>query len=88
MIHTLTISHRILSPKVFYEIYKGLERRSGEKPKKIDKWRYETRVLRDIGFTEITLTNKKIDSKYRYNFMQITIRLNPLKLLRRNKLEV
>ena len=31
MIHTLMMTHRILSPKVFDEIYKGLEARIGKK---------------------------------------------------------
>ena len=33
MIHTWTITHRILSPKTFDEIYKELEVITGEKPR-------------------------------------------------------
>lgn len=88
LIHTLTITHRIINPKVFDEIYKGLEIITGEKPRKIHAGTYITYGLRDIGFTEIQLTSKKINSKYKYKFMQITIRLNPVKLIGINKLEV
>lgn len=88
MIHTLTITHQILSPKIFDEIYKGLESRAGKKPKKIAIGEYKIEELSEIGLSEIILTSKKIHRKYRYNFMQITVRLNPLKLIGRNKLEV
>ena len=87
MVHTFMISHRILSPKVFNEIYKELEEITGVKPRKI-KGIYVTEALKDKGFTHIILTNKKIDSKYKYNFMQITIIMNPLKLLEVSKLEL
>lgn len=87
MVHTFMISHRILSPKVFNEIYKELEEITGVKPRKI-KDIYVTEELKDKGFTHIILTNKKIDSKYKYNFMQITIIINPLKLLEVSKLEL
>lgn len=33
MIHTLTITHRIFSHRVFDEIYKGLEARIEKKPR-------------------------------------------------------
>lgn len=88
MIHTLTITHRILSPKVFDEIYKGLERKTGEKPRKVREGCYVTEALKEEGFTYIKLTSKQIDNRYRYNFMQITITLNPLKLIGINKLDV
>lgn len=87
MVHTFMISHRILSAKVFNEIYKELEEITGAKPRKI-KDIYVTEALKDKGFTHIILTNKKIDSKYKYNFMQITIIMNPLKLLEVSKLEL
>lgn len=83
------MTHRILSPKVFDEIYKGLEVRIGKKPRKVSEDCYKTEELRDIGLSEIILTSKKIDTiKYKYNFMQMTIILNPIKLIGRNKLEV
>ena len=88
MIHTLMITHRIISSKVFDEIYKGLEKVSGVKPKKVGNGCYITAELRKVGFTNIQLTNKKVGSKYKYNLMQITIILNPVKLLMRNKLEI
>ena len=87
MVHTFMISHRILSPKVFNEIYKELEEITGVKPQKI-KDVYVTEALKEKGFTYIILTNKKIDSKYKYNFMQITIIMNPVKLLERSELGV
>lgn len=83
------ITYRILSPKVFNEIYKGLEQLTGEKPKKVKDGCYITKTLKEQGFTQIKLTNKKINaSKYKYNFMQISIILNPAKLIGFNKLEV
>lgn len=87
MVHTFMISNRILSAKVFNEIYKELEKVSGLKPRKI-KEVYVTEALKDKGFTHIMLTNKRIDSKYKYNFIQITIIINPVKLLGINKLEL
>lgn len=88
MIHTLTITHQILSPKTFDEIYKGLEIITGEKPRKIANGVYKVESLKEFGFTYIKLSSQKRDVKYRYNFMQITVRINPLKLIERNKLEV
>lgn len=88
MIHTLTITHQILSPKTFDEIYKRLELITEKKLRKISKGEYKTEELREQGFTRIKLTSKKVNLKYKYNFMQITITMNPLKLIGRNKLEV
>ena len=88
MLHTLMVKHRIISPKDFDEIYKSLEKITGEKPRKVNEGNYITGALKSIGFTNIQLTSKKINSKYKYNFMQIKIILNPVKLLRKNKLEV
>lgn len=88
MLHTLTIKHKIISPKDFNAIYKSLEKITGEKPRKVNEGNYITGALKSIGFTNIQLTSKKINSKYKYNFMQIKIILNPVKLLRKNKLEV
>lgn len=88
MIHTLTITHRILSYKVFDEIYKGLESITGVKPRKVQEGCYVTEALKEEGFTSIYLTSKKVDTKYRYNFMQMTIILNPVKLIGKNKLDV
>ena len=88
MIHTLTMTHQILSPKTFDQIYKRLEIITGEKPRKIANGEYKVESLKEFGFTCIKLSSKKRDVKYRYNFMQITVRLNPLKLIGINKLEV
>lgn len=88
MLHTLTIKHKIISPKDFNAIYKSLEKITGEKPRKVNEGNYITGALKSIGFTNIQLTSKKINSKYKYNFMQIKIILNPVKLLKINKLKV
>ena len=88
MIHTLTIKHKIISPKEFDEIYKSLEKITGKKLKKVNKGTYITGALKDKGFTHIELISKKIDGKYRYNYMQIKLILNPVKLLKINKLKV
>ena len=88
MIHTLTITHQIISPKTFDEIYKRLELIAREKPRKVKEGCYVSEGLKEEGFTYIKLTSKKVNSKYKYNFMQITITMNPLKLIGRNKLEV
>ena len=88
MIHTLTITHQVMSPKTFDEIYKRLELIAREKPRKVKEGCYVSEGLKEEGFTCIQLTSKKVNSKYKYNFMQITITMNPLKLIGRNKLEV
>lgn len=89
MIHTWTITHRIMSPKTFDEIYKGLEARVGKKPRKVQEGCYVTEALKEEGFTYIQLTSKIVNArKYKYNFMQITIIMNPVKLIGINKLEV
>lgn len=88
MIHTLTITHQIISPKIFDEIYKRLELITGEKPRKVKEGYYVSEVLKEKGFTYIQLTSKKVDVRYQYKFMQITIILNPVKLIAKNKLEV
>lgn len=88
MIHTLTITHQIISPKIFDEIYKRLEIITGEKPRKVKEGYYVSEGLKEKGFTYIQLTSKKVDVRYRYKFMQITIILNPVKLITKNKLEV
>ena len=88
MIHTLTITHQIISPKTFDEIYKRLELIAREKPRKVKEGCYVSEGLKEEGFTYIKLTSKKVNSKYKYNFMQIIITMNPLKLIGRNKLEV
>lgn len=88
MIHTWTIAYRVISPKTFDEIYKGLEIITGAKPRKVQEGCYVTEALKEEGFTYIKLTSKKVDGRYKYNFMQMTIIMNPVKLIRRNKLEV
>ncbi len=88
MIHTWTITHRIMSPKTFDEIYKGLEERTGAKPRKVQEGYYVTEALKEDGFTYIQLISKKVDGRYKYNFMQMSIIMNPVKLVAKTKLEV
>lgn len=88
MIHTWTIAHRIISPKTFDEIYKGLEVITGAKLRKIQEGCYVTEALKEEGFTYIQLISKKVDGRYKYNFMQMSIIMNPVKLIGMNKLEV
>ena len=88
MIHTWTITHRIMSPKTFDEIYKGLEARVGKKPRKVQEGCYSSQELKEEGFTYIQLISKKVDGRYKYNFMQMSIIMNPVKLIGMNKLEV
>ncbi|PVE14337.1 hypothetical protein DDA98_14745 [Clostridium perfringens] len=88
MLHTLTIKHKIISPKDFNQIYINIEKISGEKLQKVKEGTYITGALKDIGFTHVELKNIKIDSKYKYNFMQIKIIFNPVKLIGMNKLEI
>ncbi len=42
MLHTLMIKHRIISPKDFDEIYKSLDKITGEKPRKVNEGNYIT----------------------------------------------
>lgn len=88
MIHTLTITHQIISPKTFDEIYKRLELITRKKPRKVKEGCYVSEGLKEEGFTYVQLTSKKVDVRYQCNFMQITIILNPVKLIAENKLEV
>ena len=77
-----------MSPKTFDEIYKGLEEITGAKPRKVKEGYYVTEALKEYGFTYIQLISKKVDGRYKYNFMQMSIIMNPVKLIGRNKLEV
>lgn len=88
MIHTLMMTHQIISPKTFDEIYKGLEVITGAKLRKVQEGCYITEGLKEEGFTYIQLISKKVDGRYKYNFMQMRIIMNPVKLIGRNKLEV
>lgn len=82
------IIHQILSPKTFDEIYKGLEVITGAKLRKVQEGCYVTEALKEEGFTYIQLISKNVDGRYKYNFMQMSIIMNPVKLIGRNKLEV
>lgn len=88
MVHTLTINHRILNNRVLDEIYKRLEEITGVKPRKIDSGVFATEALKEKGYTFIKLISKRIDSKYKHNYMMIELTINPSKILGVNKLEV
>lgn len=88
MIHTLEITHRVLSSKHFNEIYKTLTLLGNSKPKKVREGCYVTTELKEYGFTQIQLTSKKVSEKYKYNVMQIKIILNPKNLIEANSLKL
>ncbi|MCX0367873.1 hypothetical protein [Clostridium perfringens] len=81
MIHTLEITHKILSSKHFDEIYKSITFIGNSKLRKVKEGCYVTNSLREWGFTQIQLISKKVDKKYKYNIMQMKIILNPKRLI-------
>lgn len=71
---------------MYNEIYKSLEiisKNNGVELYKSDVG-YITHALKDKGFTEIVLIKKYTDSKYTQPILQLTIQLNPTKLLNRD----
>jgi len=60
MIHTWTIAYRIISPKTFDEIYKGLEIITGAKPRKVQEGCYVTEALKEEGSAEVELAILRI----------------------------
>ena len=90
MIHTLMISHRLISIKDYNEIFRGLNLISKEHSTTFWKSNlgYETTALRDYGFNKIILKKVKVDKRYKHDYLNITIILNPIKLINKNKLEV
>ena len=86
MVHTMTITHSILSKKIYDEIFENLNKLSKSKegrfyPKGNE---YITHAMKDKGFSRIALMKKKINSKYKYPYMQISITLNPAILIGKN----
>ena len=75
---------------MYDEIYKSLEiisKNNGVNLYKSDVG-YITHALKDTGFTEIVLSKYKINNKYKHDYMQLTIQLNPTKLLNRDIVEL
>lgn len=75
---------------MYNEIYKSLEiisKNNGVNLYKSDVG-YITHALKDKGFTEIVLSKYKINNKYKHDYMQLTIQLNPTKLLNRDIVEL
>lgn len=87
ILHTILITNRIYSIKTYNEIYKSLEiisRNNGVNLYKSDIG-YITHSLKHIGFTEIVLSKIKVNNpKYKRPIMQLTIQLNPTKLLNKD----
>lgn len=90
IIHTILITNRITNRKMYDEIYKSLAILSKHNGVNLYKHEqgYVTHALKDKGFTEIVLSKFKISEKYRHDYMQITIQLNPIKLLGRDIIEL
>lgn len=86
MLHTLLITNRIYNMKMYNEIYKSLQVISKNNGFELYKstMGYITHALKDQGFTEIVLIKKYTDSKYNQPILQLTIQLNPTKLLNRD----
>ena len=85
ILHTILITNRI-----YNEIYKSLEIISKNNGVNLYKSNvgYITHALKDKGFTEILLSKYKINNKYKHDYMQLTIQLNPTKLLNRDIVEL
>lgn len=75
---------------MYNQIYKSLEILSKNKGVNLypHEQGYMTRALKDRGFTEILLSKFKVHEKYRHDYMQLTIQLNPTKLLGRDIIEL
>lgn len=83
MVHTMTITHSIISRKIYDEIFENLNKLSKSKegrfyPKGNE---YITHAMKDKGFSRIALMKKKVNSKYKCPYMQISITLNPAILI-------
>ncbi len=90
MIHTLMISHRLLSIRDYNEIFRVLALISKENNTTFRKTNlgYETTALRDYGFNKIILKKIKVDTRYKHDYLNITIILNPIKLVNKTRIEV
>lgn len=90
MLHTFTITDRIITKKTYDEIYRSLDIIS--KNNNVNLYPveggYTTHALKDKGFTRITLLKKSVDPKYNHPYMQLEIQLNPTKLLGKDIIEL
>lgn len=83
MVHTMTITHRIESVRVYNEIFDALNLISKQKGVNLYSQgkEYITHALKDKGIRKIAVMKREINSKYKYPFMQISITLNPAILI-------
>lgn len=90
MIHTLMISHRLFSINEYNAIFQALDSLSKDVNTSFyrGKFGYETTALRDCGFNKVILKKIKVARKYKHDYLNITIILNPIKLISKNKLSV
>ncbi len=90
MVHTLMISYRLLSIKYYNEIFNNLTLISRKYHTNFYKSKlgYVTTVLRDHGFNTVILKKIKLDRKYKYDYLYISIILNPIKLINKSGVEV
>ncbi|WP_195970935.1 hypothetical protein [Clostridium thermobutyricum] len=87
MLHTMTITQDIISTKVFSEILENIKAIENAKIYEKKKCGYVTHVLKDQGFTIINLKKITVNKKYKYDYMQISITLNPVKLIQKKGVE-
>lgn len=89
IIHTILITNRIINKRIYDEIYKSLDILSKHNGVNLYKHEqgYVTNALKDVGFTEILLSKYNIKG-YSAPYMQVTIQLNPTKLLGRDIIEL
>ena len=90
MIHTILITHRIDYIGLYNSIFKNLETLSKNHGLNFYKTNegYITNALKEEGFTEILLSKFKINPRYKHDYMQLTIQLNPTKLLNKDITEL
>lgn len=88
MLHTMTITQEIISTKIFREIIENMKALENAKVYKNKKCGYVTHVLKDQGFTMINLKKITVNKKYKYDYMQISITLNPVKLIQKKGVEL
>lgn len=84
------ISHRLISIRDYNEIFRVLDliSKKNNTTFRKKKYGYETKALIDYGFNKVILKKVKVDKKYKHDYLNITIILNPIRLINKNKLEV
>lgn len=91
MIHTVYITSRITSKKLYEELFETLKNNSSyaHYPFYPDgDTLYKTHYLQDMGFNTILLRKLYPKEKYKRPFMQIEIFLNPKKLISDNHIKI